>query len=84
MPTDTVHWNNGDWDSVTIEIRKGNNSDPTQNPVHAKPTLSRRETHTETSDAVDFWWLRTNPQGDGVYIHRSCYGNGQTYEEPIL
>lgn len=83
MPTDTVHWNNEDWDSVTLEVRKGNDPTPAQNPIHATPTLSRGETHTELSDATDFWWFRTRPAGDGAYIHRPCYGNGATYEERV-
>jgi hypothetical protein len=83
MPHDTVHWNNQNWDSITLEIRRGNASAPTDNPVVAEPTLARNDAHTETSEAEDFWYVRTDPPSDGVYIHRPCYGNGSTYDENL-
>jgi hypothetical protein len=83
MAVDTVVWINQNRPSVTIEIRKGNDSTPTNNPVVAIPTLQRNGSHTETSEGVDFYYVRTNPPSDGIYIHRPCYGNGERYEEHI-
>jgi hypothetical protein len=83
MATDTVIWTNVNWPQATIEIRLGNDATPTNNPVVAKPTLQQNETHPEQSDGVDFYWVRTDPPSDGVYIHRPCYGNGETYNESI-
>ena len=81
--TDTVVWTNVNWDSATLEIRKGNDSNPANNPVVATPTLGKTEKHIETSEGIDFWWLRTLPSQSGGYNHRPCYGLGQTYNETV-
>lgn len=84
MATDTVKWKNNNWrEGVTIEIRRGSNPIATNNPVIATPTISNGETHTENSDGDDFFYVRTHPAGDGVYVHRPCYGTGATYTENL-
>ena len=83
MPQDTVNWNNNFWDSTTIEIRTDHYiGNPTKNPVVTTVTLARGGKHTEVSNGDGFYWIRLYPSSIN-YVHRPCYGNGDTYEEEI-
>jgi hypothetical protein len=83
MSMDRVTWTNVNWDAATLEIRRGNNADPSANEIVALPTLLRHDSHVEESSGEDFYWVRTDPASDGVYIHRPCYGTGAEYEEVV-
>lgn len=79
MATDTVNWTNVHYsEPVTLEIRRGNRPNPTDNPIVSTPAIGPGQTHTEQSDAQDFFWLRKDPDPESTYTQVTCFGSGET------
>lgn len=88
MPTDTVILQNTNWNSVNVEVRKGNYDNAESNPSLGSRTLTRNSDWTIYSDGEDIFYRRDtdpdHPNGQWTsWIHRPCYGQGHTYEENI-
>ena len=88
MPTDTVILTNTRWNRVTVEVRKGNNSNAESNPSLGSRTLNRNIDWRINSEGEDVFYRRDSdpdhPNGSmTMWTHRPCYGNGQTYQENI-
>lgn len=81
----TVHLINKNWNVVTVEVRKGNNAEPTANPSAGSRLLQRNEDWRISTDD-DIWYRRdANPDGTfTLWTHRPVYpGNPQDYTETV-
>lgn len=90
MAIDTVILRNKSWNIVSVEARKGNNTNPEENPpVEDSPkTLNLNQDWIIESDAEDVYYRRDadpdNPDGTMTdWTLRPCYGNGETYIEDL-
>jgi hypothetical protein len=61
-----------DWDQVTVQVRKGNNGDPEQNPSMGEQTLQRGgEPWRFLSEGESVWYRR---EADPIH-HTGQWGN---------